>query len=228
MTSPAQAEVVPAQWSLSGEAGVVSDYRFRGISLSGRDPAVQGGLTVEHASGLYAGVWGSTIAETGAGADAEIDLLAGYATNFGGADVDLSVTYYAYPSDPDINYVEAIATAAFPLGTLKPMVGVGYAPKQGNLRDELGAKRDNLYLFGGLEYPIEDTPVTLNAQAGYETGYFDARDVGGKWDWQVGASLEVADFNLGLTYVDSNAKLLDQRGRNTADRTVIVSVLLSF
>jgi uncharacterized protein (TIGR02001 family) len=40
---------------------VVSDYRFRGISQTDKDFAVQGGLTVSHESGLYASVWGSSV-----------------------------------------------------------------------------------------------------------------------------------------------------------------------
>ena len=39
--------------SLSGEIAVVSDYRFRGISLSDEEIALQPTLTLSHDSGLY-------------------------------------------------------------------------------------------------------------------------------------------------------------------------------
>src|SRR4051812_17806657 len=47
--------------SLSYNIGVVSDYRYRGISQSGRDPALQGGIDYTDKSGFYVGTWASTI-----------------------------------------------------------------------------------------------------------------------------------------------------------------------
>jgi len=35
----------------------VTDYRFRGIGLSGGDPAIQGGLTATTSPGIYVGAW---------------------------------------------------------------------------------------------------------------------------------------------------------------------------
>jgi len=48
-----------AQWS--GSVSVVSDYRYRGVSLSGNDPAVQGALNYDDPSGLYAGTFLSNV-----------------------------------------------------------------------------------------------------------------------------------------------------------------------
>jgi len=87
--------------------------------------------------------------------------------------------FYSYPSASSSNYLEVIGTFSYAIGGANPKVGIGYAPKQDNLRDAAGAKRDNLYLLGGLDYQIPGTPVALSAEAGYETGYFDA--VSGGW-----------------------------------------------
>src|SRR5438445_3473395 len=67
--------------------GVVNDYRFRGISQTRFDPAVQGGVDYTHnPTGLYAGTWLSNIkwikdAVDSAGGDGkgpiEWDLYAG-------------------------------------------------------------------------------------------------------------------------------------------------------
>ena len=46
-----------SDFTVSGNVAVVSDYRFRGVSLSGGDPAVQGGVTLSHSSGFYVGTW---------------------------------------------------------------------------------------------------------------------------------------------------------------------------
>jgi len=53
------APVAAAQ--VSGTVSVVSDYRYRGVSFSDDKPAAQLGLTYDDASGLYAGLFVSTI-----------------------------------------------------------------------------------------------------------------------------------------------------------------------
>jgi hypothetical protein len=57
------AEEAEGPITISGGIAVVSDYRFRGVSLSDKDFAIQPTLTISHESGFYVGVWGSTIAE---------------------------------------------------------------------------------------------------------------------------------------------------------------------
>jgi len=69
-----------AHAELSGTVGVVSDYDFRGISLSAKDPALQGSIDWAADSGFYAGAWASNI-DYGDGYDGniELDLYAGFA-----------------------------------------------------------------------------------------------------------------------------------------------------
>src|SRR3546814_13273170 len=38
-----------------------SDLRFRGVSQTGEEAAIQGSIGISHESGLYAGVWGSSV-----------------------------------------------------------------------------------------------------------------------------------------------------------------------
>ncbi|MFZ9162326.1 MAG: TorF family putative porin, partial [Burkholderiaceae bacterium] len=40
-------------FSISGNFGLFSDYRFRGISQTDRAPALQGGFDLTHKSGFY-------------------------------------------------------------------------------------------------------------------------------------------------------------------------------
>jgi len=47
--------------TLSFNVGMVTDYRYRGISQSSRNPAVQIGVDYAHKSGFYIGAWHSTI-----------------------------------------------------------------------------------------------------------------------------------------------------------------------
>lgn len=104
----AQAKAEP-DYTLSYNVGAVSDYRYRGISQSGRRPALQGGLDFAHKSGFYAGAWASTIrwikdtppADKGS---LEIDLYGGYKGTAGPLGFDVGVLQYWYPGN---NYERA-------------------------------------------------------------------------------------------------------------------------
>lgn len=94
-----------AQTSLSYNLGVVSDYRFRGLSQSARRPALQGGLDYAHKSGFYLGAWGSTIswikdttnAPNTTHGPVEIDLYGGYKGSlFGPVSYDVGLLQYWY------------------------------------------------------------------------------------------------------------------------------------
>ena len=71
--------------SLTGNAAVVSDYRYRGLSQTRFDPALQLGADLGLPNGLYAGVWATNIkwikdAGPGGKGSMEIDLYGGYKT----------------------------------------------------------------------------------------------------------------------------------------------------
>src|SRR3546814_11506933 len=60
-----QAQDVPSgPLIVSGGISTVSDYRFRGLSRSDGKVEVQSTISVDHARGLYAGVWGSGLPDT--------------------------------------------------------------------------------------------------------------------------------------------------------------------
>lgn len=224
----AQAEENTSSISVSANAGLVSDYRFRGLSLSNKNPAVQGGLTVETASGFYAGTWGSTIKESAGGAETEVDLIVGYAGEIaGGLSTDVHLSYYLYPGDGAIDYLEGYASLSYALGALTPTVGVAYAPKQDNLRDEYGAKADNFYVYGGADLAVPGTSATLIARLGYETGVLDASEHG-KWDWQLGGTVDAFGLTFGLSYMDTNVRVPTGSGKNLGSAGIVASILATF
>jgi uncharacterized protein (TIGR02001 family) len=197
---------VPAAASpLSGDIGLVSDYRYRGLSLSDGNPALQGSLTLEH-GGFYGTVWGSTLRRIGDPSDSEIDLTAGYERELAEwISLDVSATRYFYPSSGGDDYSEASAAVTLSRGSAEATAGLSYAPRQRALRDDSGRRRDDLYAFAGARYAVPRTPVTLAAGAGYERGAFDEVRRGGKWDWTVGAEIERGRAKVGLSCVGSNA-----------------------
>jgi len=103
----AMAPVVQAQESsLSYNVGVVSDYRYRGISQTRLQPPLQGGIDYADKSGFYVGAWGSTIKwikDAGVSSDTagvkgsvEVDLYAGYKGTAGDVGYDVGFLRYEY------------------------------------------------------------------------------------------------------------------------------------
>jgi uncharacterized protein (TIGR02001 family) len=57
----AQTKAPEPDYTLSFNVGAVTDYRYRGISQTAREPALQGGADLAFKSGWYVGTWASTI-----------------------------------------------------------------------------------------------------------------------------------------------------------------------
>jgi len=98
-SSGAMAQAAPES-SLSYNAGVVTDYRYRGISQSRLKPAVQAGVDYADKSGFYVGAWGSTIKwikDSGAtDGSFELDLYGGYKGSAGAVSYDVGMLRYEY------------------------------------------------------------------------------------------------------------------------------------
>ena len=193
---------------VSGNVALVSDYRFRGISFSDGDPALQGGSDVAHSSGFYVGTWGSTISGGTPFGELEVDLYAGYGGEISdGVSFDIGLLYYMYPTereladalDVDTDYFEPYASVSGDLGPVSATLGVAYAWDQSALGDE-----DNLYVYTDFEAGIPDTPLTLTAHIGYTDGVLAPDFDGSAFDWGLGASYAVTDsLSLGVNYVDT-------------------------
>ncbi|MGR4862190.1 TorF family putative porin [Caulobacter sp. LARHSG274] len=187
--------------SVTAEGGLVavSDYRFRGLSLSDRRPALQADLTVSHKSGAYVSVFASTIDEygqdaSGKGATVELDYTAGWAFAAAGLDFDVAASAYTYPGGVGVNYVELPAQASKTLGAWTGSVGFAYAPEQHAL------DRDNWYLWTGLDYNGAALPMALSARIGREDGAFADQ----KTDWSLSASRTWGHLQASAAYVDSD------------------------
>jgi uncharacterized protein (TIGR02001 family) len=96
VTPAAFAQDAASGMTFDASLGVVSDYRYRGLSLSDEAPALQIDATLATDSGLYANVFASTIDEYGLdadgdGAQVEIDYALGWVFSVMDFDVDLAV-----------------------------------------------------------------------------------------------------------------------------------------
>ncbi|WP_380878794.1 exported protein [Sphingomonas sp. DBB INV C78] len=225
-TTPAMAQEAPAEpITVSGSVALVSDYRFRGVSQSDKEMAIQGGITVGHESGLYAGTWGSSLSGWGTfgGGNMELDLFAGYKLPVGGATVDVGLTWYMYPGGADnTDFAEPYVKVSGTAGPVSLLAGIAYAPKQealGNFSatpQSRGQKEDNLYLWGDASGAIPGTPITLKGHIGYSDGNpglgpngTSIAPTGKYWDWLVGADVAVGPVLLGVAYVDTDISKAD-------------------
>jgi uncharacterized protein (TIGR02001 family) len=240
VAAPAFAEDAPASSiTISGGAALVSDYRFRGISQTDKEFAVQGTLSVSHTSGLYATVWGSSIDEYVAGAsDQEIDLIVGYKKTFGSTTVDGGVLYYFYPGSGDIipgynsDFFEPYLSVSQAFGPVTAKVTANYAPKQKGTA-LVHTKDDNLYAAIDLSAAIPSTPVSVSAHLGHNF-MDDSFLSGGKkyTDWSIGASYAWKNLTFGVSYVDTNfAKnffVSPLSGKDEAKAGVVGTVSVAF
>ena len=123
--APAQvAEAEPAS-ALAFNVGLVSDYRYRGISQSRLRPAISGGVDYTHASGWYVGTWLSSIRwikDAGGDAPLEWDVYGGYKGAAGPLGYDVGVLRYMYPShklEVSPNTTEVYGALTWEMLTLK-------------------------------------------------------------------------------------------------------------
>lgn len=103
----------------SGLATVTSEYIYRGQARSAGDPAFQLGLDYEHDSGLFAGIWGSTI-DLGSRfgqRDYELDYYAGYHHEFEApVSATLTLLRYTFPGQTGAHpydYTEVLISTTF-------------------------------------------------------------------------------------------------------------------
>ena len=238
LSSPAfaqEAEEEAKAITLSGSAAIVSDYRFRGISQTDKNFAVQAGLTASHESGVYVGVWGSSIDDyVAAGGDQEIDLMAGFKKSIGDTTVDVGAIYYFYPGAEQLlpgynsDFAEFYGSVTQAIGPVSAKLAAAYAPSQSALDYGFG-KEDNFYMNFGLSGTVPDTGLGLSAGVG-RTFTRSFLSGGIKYtDWSLGATYTTGPVTLGLSYVDTNkAGFNPISGKNIYKGGVVGSLSVAF
>jgi uncharacterized protein (TIGR02001 family) len=226
----AQEETAPPEpVTVTGSVALTSDYRFRGVSQSDKEMAIQGGITIAHESGFYVGAWGSNLSGWGTfgGANMELDLIGGFKTPIpGGGTLDVGVTWYMYPGGADItDFAEPYVKLSGTTGPVTLTAGVFYAPAQealgrwyftgadaaAGVYNVPGDSEDNLYLSGDAVAAVPNTPISLRAHIGYSDGNSglgpnatSVAPTGQYWDWTLGADLTYKNLTLGLSYIDTD------------------------
>ena len=198
---------------ISGNIALVTDYVFRGVSLSDNNYAVQGGFDWSHGI-IYAGVWGSSLSS-----GAELDVYAGITPTTGPVEWDFGVVGYFYPgadddipesvpgvSDDAVGEFDYFEFKAAPSIAVNDQIGLGagvyFAP------ENYGETGNALYLevngsltvsdqleftaaFGNQSVDDLDGPNSTSVEDDYNT-------------WNIGGTLAVHGFGVDLRYHDTD------------------------
>jgi uncharacterized protein (TIGR02001 family) len=203
--APLVAQAEDSPWSLSGNVSLTSNYVFRGISQTGGDPAIQGGLDLAHSSGFYVGTWGSNVGWIqnyqgyGSG-NMEIDLYGGYSNSIGDFTYDVGAIEYYYPGDrlnviPTYFGEPAFKAATANTTELYASLGwkwftVKYSHYVSDGTFGFSDAKNSYYVDLSGSYPVGDTGLTLGAHWG--TFKFKNNSDANYDDWKVSA-----DYDLG-------------------------------
>lgn len=203
---------------ISSTLTAVSDYDFRGVSLSGKDPAFQPSLDWSSDSGFYAGLWGSSSLDFGPGSesDFEIDAYVGFSGGpEDGLGYDVGIVYYSYwPDDDDVDYAEAWVGGSYGMFSGK----LWYTNDYGNLSESAW------YAEANAAIPLPNNfGITLHA--GYNFGDYWKDLVGDEYvDYSAGVTYTAGHFELGLRWVDSDTELTTTGDTFNNEGRVIFSV----
>jgi uncharacterized protein (TIGR02001 family) len=190
ITAIAQADGSHA-FTNSANVTFTSDYMFRGVSQTSSTAAVQGGLTINHVSGLYASIWGSSISF----ANMELDPSLGFSRSLGDVTYDVGVVHYGYPgyTKADLPFTEGYGSLSWKGAKL----GVYWT-------DNYFGKTDReLYTY--LSYGTEVAGVSLSASVGqskFRELTFNGED--SYVDYSLSAGKSFAGLSFGLSFVGSN------------------------
>ncbi len=210
--------------AVTANVGFVSNYLYRGISQTGAKPAIQGGFDYAHASGFYAGVWGSSIswlsdtytATAGtAGANnagLELDTYFGFKNSFAtDYSYDVGFLRYNYPGTYALGATKGDTNEIYGLIGWK-WVTLKYSYSLGDTFGVPDANGTN-YIDLSASYPVADTGITLGAHYGkqtYKGSSVAYTAVGGQnasySDYRLSVSKDFSGYVVGLAYSGTNAQ----------------------
>jgi uncharacterized protein (TIGR02001 family) len=189
----------------SYNVGVVTDYRFRGISQTRVRPALQGGVDFAHGSGFYVGLWASTVRilrDSGGTGRVELDIYGGYRGKAGESlAYDVGVLRYQYPNAGTAvspNTTELYGALTFGPATVK------YSHSLNDKTFGISDSQGSGYLEAAATFDTGFWGLSVTPHIGHQR--FRNNGVASYTDWSLGLGKEiVAGLTASLTAVGTNA-----------------------
>ncbi len=200
----------PEKSPITANVTITNDYRYRGISQTNYQPAIQGGFDYAHESGFYIGNWNSTInwvsntTNNGVKAPIEMDFYGGFKKELiaPGFASDFGVLQYFYPQTGgnynammlNPNTTEIYVAQNFTFGPVSGFVKVNYA-----LTNIFGIPNSSGSFYPDLtaNYDTGIWGVSVNGHIGYQ--YIAGQPVNSGPLLQPQNNLSYTDWKLGLT-----------------------------
>ncbi|CAN5215420.1 TorF family putative porin [soil metagenome] len=214
---------------MSYNVGLVSDYRYRGISQTRLQPALQGGADfVNNPSGFYVGTWLSTIKWTkdaGGGGEVEWDIYAGKKGNFTEAlSYDVGFLSYIYPSNglnPSANTTEIYG---------KLGMGPAYVKYSHSLTNLFGFanSKNSGYIDLGADIDVAEGLV-VNLHVGKQTVKNSSAFT--YTDWKVGVTKDFGFLSASLAVIGTDSKVYvgpAPDSKNLGKNALVLSLLKTF
>ncbi len=242
LAAPAFAAEPASPHSFSGNLTVASDYRFRGISQTFKQPTIQGGFDYAHSSGFYLGNWNSNIAgaQYNNGGGIEMDFYGGYKFELAkDLMADVGALYYYYPgasigaTGEEYDNAEIYFGVAYKWFSAKYSHGVtdffGLNTASGGIN---GDSKGSGYLDLNANFEIADK-TTLGLHVGRQrvNNYGNLNYT----DYKLGVSRDFGFATLGAAVVGTNAKLVNYprvtsgaKSKDVTDTGFVVSISKTF
>jgi uncharacterized protein (TIGR02001 family) len=209
--------VSQAQFSSTWTA--VSDYDFRGVSQSGKDPALQGSADYAFANGLSIGAWASNV-DFGVDDDIELDLYLNYTGKINDTFAwTAGGTWYDYPTGDDIDgYAEVYI--GFNAGK--------FSMKQWFADDFYAGGDSAMYTEANYTEPMTDS-LSLALHVGYSWGdYWDSLEP--VYDYAVQLNWTAGHFTVfgKITGTDASGPLKVEGDVNNNEARGLIGVSTTF
>lgn len=224
---PVLAQEQPAEHQVSFNAAVTSDYRYRGLSQTRLDPALQGGVDYVHGpTGWYVGTWLSTIKWTkdlGGDGNIEWDIYGGKRGQLTEQiSYDVGGLYYWYPDNqlnPSANTFELYGRLGFGPAYVK------YSHSTTNLFGTADSKRSG-YLDVGADIDMGNG-FLLNLHAGRQR--VKNNRAFSYNDFKVGVTKDLGVASVSLAWIRANTDAyLSPEGKNLGKSAAVLSVSKTF
>jgi uncharacterized protein (TIGR02001 family) len=210
------AEAESSPHTLTGNVGFFSQYIFRGLTQTDKEPAIQGGFDYSHSSGIYLGTWGANVSvlrDTGlysSGGSMEWDIYGGYKGTIGKSDFgyDVGFLQYWYPG--------TVASGANTADTLEVYGALTWKWLSGKLSYAISDKVFGVSDAQGTYYLDLSANIPLGDKFALQVHYGDQKFTGSTGgvnndsfasysDWKLGVTYSLPkDFTIGAFYTDTN------------------------